>query len=71
MQGRTLAKEMVQSFWMMWLVLEMRVGWLTASPIPLTTVSTVKMLESAAKLNVGSLFYFTRHTGTGISELME
>ena len=54
MQGHTLAKEMVQSFWMMWLVLELRVGWLTASPIPLTTVSTVMMLESAAKLNVGS-----------------
>ena len=48
----TLAKEMVQLFWMMWPVLEMRADLWTASSLLIITVSTVKMLESVAKLNV-------------------
>ena len=50
----TLAKEMVQLFWMMWPVLEMRADLWTVNTLPIITVSTVKMLESVAKLNVSS-----------------
>ena len=51
----TLAKEMVQLFWMMWPVLAMRAGWWTASIPPFTTVHTVKMLELVASMNVSSV----------------
>lgn len=54
-QVHTLVKELVQYFWMMWLALEMRLDLLTASPLPVTTVHTVMMLVSVAKMNVGSL----------------
>ena len=48
----TLAKEMVQLFWMMWSVLGMKPGWWTADTLPFITVPIVKMLELVARLNV-------------------
>ena len=48
----TLAKEMVQLFWMMWPVLGMKAGLLTVNILPIMTAPTLKMLELVAKLNV-------------------
>ena len=48
----TLAKEMVQLFWMMWSVLGMKAGLLTVNILPIMTAPTLKMLELVAKLNV-------------------
>ena len=50
----TLAKEMVQLFWMMWPVLGMKAGWWTADTLPVITAPTVKMLELVAKLSVSN-----------------
>ena len=47
-----LAKEVVQSFWMMWPVLEMRADLWTANTLLYITVFTIKMLELVANMNV-------------------
>ena len=65
----TLAKEMVQLFWMMWPVLEMRADLWTVNTLPIITVSTVKMLESVAKLNVSSNDLPTRFMFSVASQL--
>ena len=57
---RTLAKEMVQLFWMMCPVLGMKPGWWTVDTLPFITVSMVKMLELVAKLNVSLNGLLTR-----------
>ena len=53
----TLAKEFVQFFLMMWLVLGMRAGLWTVDTQLLLTVFMVKMQVSVAKLNVSDTMF--------------
>ena len=54
----SMAKEVAQSVWMMWPVLEMIAGWLTADTLPITTVVTVKMLVLYATEHVSNMHEF-------------
>ena len=54
----TMVKELPQSFWMMWPVLEMRAGWWTADTLPIITVVTMKMLASYVTEHVSSMHEF-------------
>ena len=52
----SMARELVQFFWMMWNVLEMRAGYWTVSIMQVITVSTVEML----------VLYVTEHVSNNI-----
>ena len=53
--GHSMAKEMVQSFWMMWIVLGMRPGLWTVNTLPIITVPIVKMLVLYATEHVSNV----------------
>ena len=53
-----LAKELAQSFWMMWPVLGTRAGWWTVDTLPFITVVTMKMLVLYATEHVSNMHEF-------------
>ena len=53
----SMAKEMAQSFWMMWPVLGMRADLWTANTLPIITVVTMKMLVLYATEHVSNISF--------------